>query len=480
MFGLHKNREDSVADLDLANLTIADASRALRSGTVSARELTDAYLARIEALNPRVNAYITVAADRARADADRADAERAQGIDLGPLHGIPVAHKDLYETAGIRTTGGGKFHADNVPTRDSTPAAKLKAAGTVLLGKLNTHEYAYGGTTNNPHYGATRNPWDLDRIPGGSSGGSGAAIAAGLATATTGTDTGGSIRLPASFCGVVGLKPNFGRVSKAGVMPLSYRYDHTGPLTRTVQDAALMLNAMAGYDPADPTSIPMPPEDFTRKLHDGVRGLRIGVLRNWFFENIQPDIGDAVETAIAELVRLGARMEDAAVSGAGEALGGTFGFVLAEAQGIHAEALRTRPQDFGDDVRELLQSPAPDAAAMMSGMRANDAWTAACRVALEDYDVLLAPTVAITAPLIGQEIVDVGGAEDSVMGAMIRNTGPFNGAHLPALSVPCGFNGEGMPIGLQIVGRPFDEATVVQVGHAYEQATDWHLRKPAL
>lgn len=469
-----------MADLDLGNLTIVDASRALRSGAVSSRELTDAYLARIEALNPRVNAYVTVTADRARADADRADAERAQGIDLGPLHGIPVAHKDLYETAGIRTTGGGKFHADNVPTRDCTPAAKLKAAGTVLLGKLNTHEYAYGGTTNNPHYGATHNPWDLDRIPGGSSGGSGAAIAAGLVTASTGTDTGGSIRLPASFCGVVGLKPNFGRVSKAGVLPLSYRYDHTGPLTRSVQDAALMLNAMAGYDPADPMSIPMPPEDFTRKLNDGVRGLRIGVLRNWFFENIQPDIGDAVETAIAELVRLGAQVEDCTITGAGEALGGTFGFVLAEAQGIHAAALSSRPQDFGDDVRELLQSPAPDVASIIGGMRANDAWTAACRVALEDYDVLLTPTVAITAPLIGQEIVDVGGVEDSVMGAMIRNTGPFNGAHLPALSVPCGFNAGGMPIGLQIIGRPFDEATVVQVGHAYEQATDWHLRKPAL
>lgn len=469
-----------MADLDLANLTIVDASRALRSGAVSARELTDAYLARIEALNPRVNAYITVAAERARADADRVDAERAQGIDRGPLHGIPVAHKDLYETAGVLTTGGGKFHADNVPTRDCTPAAKLKAAGTVLLGKLNTHEYAYGGTTNNPHYGATHNPWDLDRIPGGSSGGSGAAVAAGLATATTGTDTGGSIRLPASFCGVVGLKPNFGRVSKAGVMPLSHRYDHTGPLARTVQDAALMLNAMAGYDPADPMSIPMPLEDFTRKLHGGVRGLRIGVLRNWFFENIQADIGDAVEAAIAELVRLGAIVEDSDISGAGEALSGTFGFVLAEAQGIHAAMLSARPQDFGDDVRALLQSPAPDAAAIISGMRANDAWTAACRVALEHYDVLLAPTVAITAPLIGQEIVDVGGAEDSVMGAMIRNTGPFNGAHLPALTVPCGFNADGMPIGLQIIGRPFDEATVVQVGHAYEQATDWHLRKPAL
>lgn len=469
-----------MANLDLAKLTIADASHALRFGAVSSRELTEAYLARIEDLNPRINAYVTITADRARADADRADTERAQGIDLGPLHGIPVAHKDLYETAGILTTGGGKIHGEHIPARDSTVVDKLRAAGTILLGKLNTHEYAYGGTTNNPHYGATCNPWSPGHIPGGSSGGSGAAIAAGLALAATGTDTGGSIRLPASFCGVVGLKPNFGRVSKAGVLPLSYRYDHAGPLTRTVEDAALMLNAMAGYDPADPMSIPMPLEDFTRKLHEGVRGLRIGVLRDYFFDVLQDGIGDAVENAIAVLTQLGAHVEDVAVPGAGEALGGLFGFVLAEAQHIHAAALASRPQDFGDDVRALLQSPAPDAAGLISGISAADSWNAACRVALEECDVLLAPTVAITAPLIGKDTVQLANAEESVMGAMIRNTGPFNGTHLPALSVPCGFNAEGLPIGLQIIGRPFDEATVIQVGHAYEQATEWHLRRPAL
>lgn len=478
--GRHQYEGNFVAELDLAKLTISDASQALRSGVISSRELTDAYLARIEALNPRINAYVNVTADRARADADKADADRAKGIDLGPLHGVPVAHKDLYETAGIRTTGGGKIHANNVPERDSTVVSKLKAAGTVLLGKLNTHEYAYGGTTNNPHFGATHNPWNLDHIPGGSSGGSGAAVAAGLTIAATGTDTGGSIRLPASFCGVVGLKPNFGRVSKAGVMPLSYGYDHAGPLANTVHDAALMLNAMAGYDAADPASIPMEAEDFTRKLNLGVRGLRIGVLRNWFFDGLQDGIGDAVENAIAEFTRLGAHVEDVTITGAGEALAGLFGYVLAEAQDIHADALRSRPQDFGDDVRALLQSPAPDVASMMSGLRANAAWTAACRVALQEFDVFLTPTVAITAPLIGEEIVRVGGAEESVMGAMIRNTGPFNGNHLPALTVPCGFNAEGLPIGLQIVGRPFEEATVVQVGHAYEQATEWRLRKPTL
>lgn len=475
-----QHRGDSMADLDLSNLTIAAAAGALRTRQVSSRELTDAYLARIESLNPRINAYLTVTAERAREDAVRADAERARGVDPGPLHGIPIAHKDLYETAGIRTTGGAKIHAAHVPSADATVVRKLREAGSVLLGKLNTHEYAYGATTNNPHYGPTRNPWDLDRVPAGSSGGSGAAIAAGLATASTGTDTGGSIRMPASVCGVVGLKPTFGRVSKAGVLPLSYRFDHAGPLTRTVEDAALMLNVMAGYDPADPVSVRMAVEDFTRQLHDGVRGLRIGVPRAWFFDHLQEGIADEVSAALAEFARQGAVVRDVSLPGVGEVLGGLFGYVLAEAQDIHAQHLRTRPGDFGADVRAILQSPAPDTATLMRGLVAVDAWTAACQTVLEEVDVLVTPTTPITAPLIGEDMVRYGGIEEAVLMAMIRCTGPFNGNHLPALSLPCGFTRTGLPIGLQIIGRPFDEATVLQAGHAYERATAWHLRSPAL
>lgn len=336
-----------MTDLDLANLSITRAARALRDKELSPLELTEAYLARIERLNPQVNAYITVTANRALEDARRATQELAAGKVRGPLHGIPVAHKDLYETAGIRTTGGSSIHGDFTPQADCTVAAKLRAAGTILLGKLNTHEYAYGVSTNNPHFGPTRNPWDLERIPGGSSGGSGAAIAAGLATATTGSDTGGSVRMPASVCGVVGLKPTYGRVSKAGVLPLSYLFDHTGPLTRTVQDAALMFNAMAGYDPADAASLRLPVED-------------------------------------------------------------------------------------------------------------------------------------VTAARIGQDTVAYGNIEESLMFAMIRCTAPFNATHLPALSLPCGFTRAGLPVGMQIAGRPCDEALVLRVGHAYEQATSWHTRSPAL
>ncbi len=347
-------------DIDVANLSITRAARALRDGEFSPLELTDAYLRRIELLNPTVNAYITVTAERARDDARLATEEFAAGKVRGPLHGIPIAHKDLYETAGIRTTGGSKIHANHIPQADCTVARKLREAGTILLGKLNTHEYAYGVTTNNPHFGPTRNPWDLDRSPAGSSGGSGAAIAAGMATATTGSDTGGSIRMPASVCGVVGLKPTYGRVSKAGVLPLSYRYDHTGPLTRTVEDAALMLNAIAGYDPADPASARLPVDDATALLGAGVRGLRIGVPRGYFFDHLEDDIAAAMEAAIDVLVQLGADVRDVEIPGVAKGLGGTFGFVLAEAQDIHAASLRLRPEDFGSDVRDILTQLLPE------------------------------------------------------------------------------------------------------------------------
>ncbi len=466
-----------MGDLDLHGLTIARAARALRARELSPLELTESYLRRIERLNPHLNAYITVCAERAREDARRATDELSSGKLRGPLHGIPIALKDLYETAGIRTTAGAKIHAKHVPARDCPVAARLRDAGTILLGKLNTHEYAYGVTTNNPHFGPTRNPWNPEHIPGGSSGGSGAAIAAGLATATTGTDTGGSIRMPASVCGVVGLKPTYGRVSKAGVLPLSYLFDHAGPITRTVEDSALLLNAIAGYDPTDPTSVRTPVPDFTAELGAGLRGLRVGVARDYFFDELDPEVETAVEQAIAELRRLGADVRDVAIPGVEAGLGALFGIVLAEAQEIHAASLRARPADFGADVLALLSSPTPDAASLMSGLRQRDALSAAMRVALESVDVLVTPTTPIVAARIGQESIRFGSVEQPVLNAMIRCTAPFNATGLPALSLPCGFTRAGLPVGLQIAGRPFDEVTVVRVGHAYEQATGWHERR---
>ena len=463
---------------ELSGLSVARAAALLASKEVSALELTEAYLARIARLDPHINAYITVTGERALDDARRATEELAAGESRGPLHGIPIGLKDLYETAGIRTTGGGKIHARHIPASDCTAARKLFDAGAVLLGKLNTHEYAYGVTTNNPHYGATHNPWDLERIPGGSSGGSGAAIAAGLATATLGTDTGGSIRMPASVCGVVGLKPTFGRVSKAGVFPLSYLLDHAGPITRTVEDAALLLGVIAGYDPLDATTVRVPVDDYLATLHDGVRGLRIGVPRAYFFEHLQDGVGDAVEQAIETLVTLGAQVQETELPGVVEASNAMMGLGLAEAQEIHAQGLAERPQDFGPDVGAILGLEAPDTVAIMAALRARDALTVATRQVMESVDLLLTPTTPIVAALIGQDTVSYGGIEETVLGAMIRCTAPFNATGVPAISLPCGFTSAGLPVGLQLVGRPFDEALVLRAAHAYEQATQWHLRQP--
>ncbi len=469
-----------MADLELCGLSVARAARALRAREVSPLELTEAYLERIERLNPRLNAYVTVTAERARADARRATDELVAGRARGPLHGIPIGLKDLYETAGIRTTGGAKIHEDHVPAEDCPVARRLRDAGTILLGKLATHEYAYGVTTTNPHFGPTRNPWNPDHIPGGSSGGSGAAIAAGLAVATMGTDTGGSIRMPASVCGVVGLKPTYGRVSKAGVIPLSYLFDHAGPITRTVEDAAIVLNIVAGYDPSDPTTVRTRVPDYTAELGADLRGLRVGVPRAFFFDRLDDDVRASVEDAIGELRRLGAEVRDVTIAGVEAGVGATFGLVLAEAQEIHAESLRTRRSDFGADVLQILENPTPDSATLMLALRARDALAVAMRRVLETVDVLVTPSTAIPAARIGQDTVRLADGEDSILLAMIRCTAPFNATGLPALSLPCGFTREGLPIGLQIAGRPFDEPTVLRVGHAYEQATEWHRRVPVL
>ena len=469
-----------MATPELCGLSIARAAMLLATREISALELTEAYLARIEAVDPQINAYITVTAERAIDDAKRATDEMQAGRILGKLHGIPVGLKDLYETAGIRTTGGGKFHADNIPDADCTAARKLREAGTILLGKLNTHEYAYGVTTNNPHYGATCNPWNLDHIPGGSSGGSGAAIAAGLATATLGTDTGGSIRMPASVCGVVGLKPTYGRVSKAGVIPLSYLFDHAGPITRTVEDAAIVLAAIAGYDPLDASTTRLPVDDYLSGLRDGVEGLRIGVPRSWFFDHLQDGIGAAVEQAIETLRGLGAEIMEIEIPGVATGMGAILGIVLAEAQEIHARGLADSPEDFGADVAAILTSPGPDAAGIMAALRARNVLTVATRRALESVDLLVTPTTPIAAAAIGQEIVTYGGLEEPILMAMIRCTAPFNATGLPAISLPCGFTQAGLPIGLQLAGRPFDEALVLRAAQAYEQATEWHTRIPQI
>ena len=465
---------------ELTELSVAAAADALAQRRVSSLELTEAYLARIERLNPKINAYLTVTAERALDDARSATEEIAKSGPRGPLHGVPLALKDLIETAGIRTTAGAKFFEDFVPQRDASPARRLRAAGSVLLGKLNTHEFAYGVTTDNPHFGATHNPWDPSRIPGGSSGGSGAAIAASLAATTLGTDTGGSIRIPASLCGAVGLKATYGRVSKAGVFPLSYVYDHVGPIARTVEDAAIVLEAIAGYDAADPTSVRAPTERYREALGRGVKRLRVGVPRAYFYARLDDEVAAAVEAALGVLRELGAEVQDVELTGVEKAVSGLFQLVLAEALDIHAERWRERPGDFGQDLQAILGSPLPDPVGLMAALHAGYTLTTVMREALEEVDVLVTPTTPVTATEIGQQTVRTGGIEEPTIFAMIRCTAPFNATHLPALSLPCGFTRAGLPVGLQIAGRPFDEATVLAAGHAYEQATEWHRRRPRI
>lgn len=458
---------------EITTATLAEAAALLRARTLSPLELTQAYLDRIEQVNPTVNAYLTVTLDRAIADARRATDEMAAGHYHGPLHGIPIALKDLYATAGIRTTAGSKILADWMPAADSAVARRLREAGSVLLGKLNTHEFAYGGTTNNPHYGPTRNPWNLDCIPGGSSGGSAAAIAAGLAAGTMGTDTAGSIRQPAALCGVVGLKPTYGRVSKACVVPLSWSFDHAGPITHTVEDAALMLQAVAGYDPADSSTVPMPVPDYTAELRAGARGLRVGVPRSYFFDILEDEVRAAVEAALQTLRGLGAEVRDVELPHVAAGTAGRTQWAGVEARLYHEESLRTRPQDFGADTLARLSREQPDARTLAEGLQACRALTEEMRQALEAVDVLVTPTVPMVAPRIGDEP-----ATSTQTLLHIRCTAPFNATLLPAISVPCGLSTTGLPVGLQIAGRPFDEMTVLRVAHAYEQATDWHLRRP--
>jgi aspartyl-tRNA(Asn)/glutamyl-tRNA(Gln) amidotransferase subunit A len=460
---------------ELTDLTLVGASDAIHAKRVSPTELVEAYLARIERLNPRLNAYVTVTAERARADARRATDEVARGALRGPLHGIPIGLKDLVDTAGIRTTYGSKVHADHVPTRDATVVTKLADAGAVLLGKTNTHEYAFGVTTDNPHHGTTRNPWNPSRIPGGSSGGSGAAVGGRLACAAIGTDTGGSIRIPAAVCGVVGLKPTFGRVSKAGVFPMAYQFDHVGPIARTVEDAALFLAAIAGYDPADATTVATPADDYRARLRDGVPGLRIGVARN-LVPPIDADVLGAVDAALATLARLGATVRDVTLPEL--PMPGLFELIIADAKTIHAETLATRPHDLGVDLQAYLSAPIGDAVWMATALEHVRGYTAALRTILTDVDVIVAPTCPIGAPPIGADVVRVDGVELQTFFAMALRTAPFNASGLPTLSVPCGFTRDRMPIGLQIAGRPFDEATVLRAGYAYEQATEWHRASP--
>ena len=451
--------------------SLTDLARAFRERRLSPVEVVRTLLERIEAADKELNAFATVVSERALEEATRAQAEIMGGRYRGPLHGVPIGLKDLIYTAGVRTTMGSAFFKDYVPDYSATVVLRLEEAGAIMVGKTNTHEFAYGPTGDRSYFGPTRNPHDLDRIPGGSSAGSGAAVAANLLYGSLGSDTGGSIRIPATLCGVAGMKPTFGRVSKHGVFPLSWTLDHVGPLTRTVEDNALLLNALAGFDARDPYSVNREPEDFARDLRRGVRGAVIGIPSDFYFEHVEDEVERRVREAIEVFRSLGAEVREVRIPHLWETLKAQRLTLAADAYSIHEERLKSEPEKFDEEVRERLLDGERlkahrYASAQQRKLGAKDEFSRA----LGEVDVLLTPALPIAATLIDQRDVNIGGYEEPVRSAVTRLTGPTNLNGFPSLSIPCGSTASGLPVGMQLIGRPFDEATFYRFGHAYEEA----------
>src|SRR5262245_30326618 len=455
---------------DRTALTLKQASELLRRKEASPVELTQACLTRIDRHNKAINAFITVTREQALSAAKEMEAELRRGLRRSPLHGIPIALKDNIDTAGIRTTAASGVFKDRVPTEDADVVTRLKKAGAVIVGKLNLHEFALGGTSAVTYYGPVHNPWALDRVSGGSSGGSAAAIAADLCFGTLGTDTGGSIRIPASLCGIVGFKPTYGRVSTRGVVPMSWTLDHVGPMCKTVEDAALMLGAIAGYDPSEPTSVVAPVPDYTRAIGAPTAKLRVGVVRMPFFDNLNPEVAKAVEAAINVLRTLTAGVVDVQVPD-----GGNIAAVWnPEIYAYHQPWITKTPELYQEATRNLIQGAGKANAATYAQARHNvDVLRREIRKVFSTVDLLITPTQRNVAQLIA------GSPEPGGPGGLY-NTAAFDIFGLPTISVPCGFTGSGLPIGLQMSGNHFAESTVLALAHAYEQATEWHKRRPAL
>jgi len=458
---------------DLFALTLAEASRRVRNGSVTSVALTEACLARIDTYNPLINAFITVLREQSLTQARQLDAEAKAGKFRSPLHGIPLALKDNIDTAGIRTTAASAVFDDRVPTEDAEVARKLKAAGAVTVGKANLHEFAFGGTSATSYFGPVRNPWSLARNPGGSSGGSAAAVATDCCFGALGTDTGGSIRTPASYCSVVGLKPTYGLVSIRGIIPLTYSLDHCGPLARTVEDTALILNQLTGYDRLDIASAEHAREDYVALSKQPVNSLRIGVLRAPFFDLLDPDVAKTVEAAISQIGKLTKSMHDAA-------LPSTRGINLqGETYAYHEEYVTHGSTRYMLPTRRALQSSAnAKAADYVRGRWKMELLRRTVDDAFTDFDLVVLPTRRHTPRTINASIKRE--ETDKPRNPELENTGQFNIYGIPAVSVPCGFNHEGLPIGLMIAGPRFSEGKVLALARAYEQSTDWHTKRPPL
>ena len=467
----------TTSQTNLYHLTIREASALLKSGQLSPVELTQSFLDRIEATDDRLHSFIIVLKEQALDDARLAEAEIRRGDYKGPLHGIPFALKDLYDTAGITTTSGSKVDIDRVPTEDATTTARLKAAGGILLGKLAMHEFALGGPDFTTPFPPARNPWNLAHITGGSSSGSGAAVASGQAMAALGSCTGGSIRGPASLCGIVGLKATYGRVSRAGVVTLSWSQDHCGPMTWTVEDTAYMMQALAGYDPKDPTTSTAPVPDYSLSLREDIKGLTIGVPRHFFFaphESVNPEVVATVEKGLKVLEGLGANLQEVTIPSLEYVRAANSVIMLSEAFAYHEKNLQTRAHDFGEMVRARFRIGGLFSASdYVQSQRIRKVVNRECAEVLQKVDVLVTPTM--TQPAAAFEGYD---ATSNITGRSF--TAPFNLTGLPAISVPCGFTASGLPVGMQIAGKPFDEPGVIRAAYAYQQEARWFEQRPSI
>ncbi len=454
---------------ELCTLTLTEAAALVADKSVSPVDLTQACLERIERFNPALNAFITVARESALQQAKVAEGEIHNGRYRGPLHGIPIALKDLIDTAGIRTTAASALFQERVPTEDAAVARHLKLEGAVLLGKTNLHEFAYGGSGVVSYYGAARNPWAREHITGGSSSGSASAVAAGMCFAALGTDTAGSIRLPAACCGIVGLKPTYGLVSARGVLPLSWSYDHVGPMTRSVRDAAVVLRALSGYDAGDNTSREFPECDYEETLEQDTQPLRLGIVRQFFFDDLEPEVMAAINNALQVLETLARDPSDASMP-----IDTDRTVQAAEAYAYHAQFLAERAELYQPEtLRRIKRGEGVSAAEYILKRNELEHLRRAAADLFSDYDLLITPTSPATAPALAELQANPENLRSREL-VLLRNTRPFNVLGLPAVSVPCGFTRAGLPIGLQIAGAPGDDARVLQLAYAYEKVTEWH------
>jgi aspartyl-tRNA(Asn)/glutamyl-tRNA(Gln) amidotransferase subunit A len=464
---------------ELCDLPLLDVAEKICTRQVSPVDVTKSVLARIEALDDTLNAFVTVLSERALDEARAAEREILAGRYRGPLHGVPVSLKDLFATEGIRTTASSRVLANHVPDHDATVVERLRTAGAIVVGKSNMLEFAYAAV--HPDYGPTPNPWDPTRSSSGSSSGSAVAVAAGMGYGSIGSDTGGSIRLPAAYCGIVGLKPTYGRVSRHGGIPVSWSADHFGPITRTASDAAALLGAIAGEDPRDPTSGRVPVPDYVAGLDGGVAGKRIAINDLYLRHHVEAAVLAMVEQAIATLERLGARVEEISLPPPSEAVAALLAILMPEATVYHLPWLREQPESYSAAVRERLELGAvTPAVSYIQGQQVRRRIIEEFLTAMEPVDLLVTPTGPTAATLLEGDLITGNEADPQVLAALIHFCGPFNLTGFPAVSIPCGFTPGGLPIGMQLISKPWQEGPILAAAHAYQQATDWHRRLPTM